>query len=111
MFNYKYTNLLHFHQIKPFLLSFFLNHMKMCVYLWRIYYNFFVMTTVSLTYNEKNKIARKTMDYLLSLGLFKVVDPVSPSRRTTLKAIEDARNGKGLTRCESFEDYLKAVSE
>ena len=30
------------------------------------------MTTISLTYNEKNKLAKTTIDFLLSLGVFKV---------------------------------------
>lgn len=29
----------------------------------------------------------------------------------TLKAIDDARNKRGVTKCNSFEEYLKAVSE
>lgn len=69
------------------------------------------MTTLSLTYNENNKIAKKTIDYILSLGIFKVEDSISPSKKKTLKAIDDARKGKNMTRCESFEDYLKAVAE
>ena len=30
------------------------------------------MTTISLTYNERNELAKKTIDFLLSLGVFKV---------------------------------------
>lgn len=29
----------------------------------------------------------------------------------TLKAIDDARNIRGVTKCNSFEEYLEAVSE
>lgn len=47
------------------------------------------MATISLSYNANNTIAVKT----------------------TLKAIDDARNKRGVTKCNSFEEYLKAVSE
>ena len=33
----------------------------------------------------------------------------TPQERKTLKAIDDARNGIGITQCDTFEDYLKAV--
>lgn len=69
------------------------------------------MTTIALTYNEKNSIARKAMDFVLSLGVFKVEESMSPAKRRTLKAIEDARKGKNITKCETFEDYLKAIAE
>lgn len=51
------------------------------------------------------------MDFLLSLGVFKVHEVSNPARRKTMKAIESARAGKDITSCETFEDYLKAVAE
>lgn len=69
------------------------------------------MTTISLTYNENNNIAKKAMEFLLSLGVFKVHKIDSPARKKTLKAIDDARNGKNITSCNTFEEYLKAVAE
>ena len=69
------------------------------------------MTSVAITYNEKNEIARKAMDFLLSLGVFKVEERTTPAKRKTLKAIEDARKGRNITQCNSFEEYLKAVAE
>lgn len=69
------------------------------------------MTTVAISYNEKNSIAKKAMEFLLSLGVFKVHEVDSPAKRKTLKAIETARAGKDVTRCETFDDYLKAVAE
>ncbi len=69
------------------------------------------MTTISLTYNERNAIAKKTISYILSLGLFKVEETASPAKRKTLKAIREAREDNNITRCETFEDYLKAVAE
>jgi len=69
------------------------------------------MTTISLTYNENNSLARKTIEYILSLGVFKATEHMSPAKRKTLKAIQDAKENRDVTTCDSFEDYLKAVSE
>ena len=69
------------------------------------------MTTISLTYNEKNQLAKKTVDFLLSLGVFKVEAYDSNTRKKTLKAIKEAKEKRNVTVCETFEDYLKAVSE
>lgn len=69
------------------------------------------MTTIALTYNEKNNIAKKAIEFLLSLGVFKVDEVKSPARKKTLKAIENARKGKDITSCNTFDDYLKAVAE
>ena len=69
------------------------------------------MATISLTYNEKNKLAKKTIDFLFSLGVFKVEAYQSDTRKKTLKAIKDAKEKRNVTICETFEDYLNAVSE
>lgn len=67
------------------------------------------MTTISLTFNERNKIARSAIEFILSLGHFKVENSISPAKKKTLKAISDARKGVNITSCNSFEDYLKAI--
>ena len=67
------------------------------------------MTTVAISYNEKNAIAKKAMEFLLSLGVFKIHEVTSPVKRKTMKAIECARTGKGVTQCDSFEEYLNVV--
>ena len=69
------------------------------------------MATISLTYNERNELAKKTIDFLLSLGVFKVETFESKIRKKTLKAIKDAKEKRNVTVCDTFEDYLKAVSE
>ena len=69
------------------------------------------MTTIALTYNEKNELAQKTIEYIMSLGCFKKKQMASPAKKRTLQAIKDAKEGKGMTTCHSFEEYLKAVSE
>lgn len=69
------------------------------------------MTTIALTYNEKNNVAKKAIEFLLSLNVFKVHEISSPAKKKTLKAIENARKGRDITSCNTFEDYLKAVAE
>ena len=69
------------------------------------------MATISLTYNERNELAKKTIDFLLSLGVFKVETFESDTRKKTLKAIKDAKEKRNVQVCDTFEDYLKAVSE
>lgn len=69
------------------------------------------MTTIALTYNEKNNVAKKAIEFLLSLNVFTVHEISSPAKKKTLKAIENARKGRDITSCNTFEDYLKAVAE
>ncbi len=69
------------------------------------------MTTIALSYNEKNNVAKKAIEFLLSLNVFKIHEISSPAKKKTLKAIENARKGRDITSCNTFEDYLKAVAE
>lgn len=70
------------------------------------------MATITLTYDGRNSIAQKALDFLLSLGIFNVgtnsSTTMSAAEKRTRKAIEELDNGKGIV-CNSFEDYLKAV--
>ena len=53
------------------------------------------MTTIQISYNEKNAMAKKTIDFLLSLGIFKVHEVVeSSAKKKTLKAIESVKKGE-----------------
>jgi hypothetical protein len=36
------------------------------------------MSTITLKYNNRNRIAKKTLDYILSLGIFEVSTSISP---------------------------------
>lgn len=69
------------------------------------------MTTIALSYNEKNNVAKKAIEFLLSLNVFKIHEISSPAKKKTLKAIENARKGRDITSCNTFEDYLKTVAE
>ena len=68
------------------------------------------MTTISLRYNERNLLAQKAIDYILSLGFFTQASEMSANKRKTLQAIEDVRAGKDVTVCNTFEEYKKAIS-
>lgn len=69
------------------------------------------MTTISLTYNERNSFAQKAIDYMLSLGLFQVHEAMSPAKKKTLKAINDAQCRRNVTQCKDFDAYLQAVAQ
>lgn len=61
------------------------------------------MATYTITINERTKAGKCLVGYLRSLG---VIDEPNDA---TLAAVTEIRNGSG-TRCNSFDDYLKAVS-
>ncbi|HBJ76769.1 MAG TPA: hypothetical protein DDY68_02785 [Porphyromonadaceae bacterium] len=69
------------------------------------------MKTIALRFNEKNKMAQKTIEYVLSLGIFTEVEPNSVAKNRTLKAIRDMKKGKDVIHCHSFKEYIDAVSE
>jgi hypothetical protein len=60
------------------------------------------MATYTVTINERTKAGRSLVGYLRSLGV------IDEPNAATLTAIQEIKNGGG-TRCDSFEDYLKAV--
>ena len=68
------------------------------------------MATIALEYNTRNSLAKKTIEYILSLGAFKVKPAYSVKKNTSLldKAIMEIKNGN-TTHCENFDDYLKKV--
>jgi hypothetical protein len=50
------------------------------------------MATITLEYSTKNSLASKTIDYILSLGAFKVKQPVTTS--TFNRSMKDLETGK-----------------
>ena len=60
------------------------------------------MGTYTITINERTKAGKSLVGYLRSLGV------IDEPNATTLAAVNEIRNGGG-TRCNSFEEYLKAV--
>jgi hypothetical protein len=65
------------------------------------------MATLTLKYNPRNLLARRTIEYILSLGVFK--SKTEEVSKTGLdKAIDEVNRGETIL-CEDFEDYLKKV--
>ncbi|MBQ7622741.1 MAG: hypothetical protein IJS66_03270 [Bacteroidales bacterium] len=61
-----------------------------------------LLIKITITVNERTKAGRSLVGYLRSLGV------IDEPNEETLAAANEIRNGGG-TRCNSFEDYLKAV--
>jgi hypothetical protein len=69
------------------------------------------MAAITLEYNTRNAMARKTIEYILSLGIFSVksaTNAVATKEAALDKAVEELETGKTV-RCENFDDYLKKV--
>ena len=68
------------------------------------------MATYTISVNERTNTGKALLALIKSLGI--LVSPVSPTsaKSTTLDAIREAMEGKGVL-CEDFEDYLKKVHE
>ena len=60
------------------------------------------MATLTVEYNTRNLLATKTIEYILSLGVFK-----TKTKGLDL-AIEQLNNGKTI-KCTDFNDYLQKV--
>jgi hypothetical protein len=70
------------------------------------------MATITLEYNTRNEIAKKTIEYILSLGIFRVKSVANAVIKKTAaldKAIEELETGKTV-HCDNFDDYLKKVN-
>ena len=69
-----------------------------------------VMATYTITLNERTSTGKALLALIKSLGvMIKPARPISENS-TTLQAIREAKEGKGIL-CEDFEDYLKKVHE
>ncbi len=68
------------------------------------------MATYTISVNERTNTGKALLALIKSLGI--LVSPVHPksTKSTTLDAIREAKEGKGVL-CEDFEDYLKKVHE
>ena len=60
------------------------------------------MATYTITVNERTKAGKSLVNYLRDLGV------IDEPNEATLAAVQEIKNGGG-TRCDTFEDYLKAV--
>jgi hypothetical protein len=65
------------------------------------------MATITLNYNPRNSVAKKTVEYIRSLGVFKIEE--GPGKRPAIDmALEEVKKGR-VTHCTDFDDYLKKV--
>ena len=65
-----------------------------------------IMTTITLQYDTENSIAKKALDFLLSLGVFKLVDKQVKITALDL-AIQDVEEGRVNTYKSSKELFEK----
>jgi len=49
--------------------------------------------TVALTYDKSNPIAKKTLDFFLSLGIFHIEKTVKSMTKSMQKALEEEKKG------------------
>jgi hypothetical protein len=59
------------------------------------------MATITLSYNPRNLIAKKTVAYILSLGVFKTI-----TKSAIDLSLEDVKKGR-VTTHKSTADYFK----
>lgn len=53
-----------------------------------------IIMTITLSYNPKNRLARTTMDYILSLGVFTLIDkPQAVRKPLQRKSIRGSNQG------------------
>jgi hypothetical protein len=62
------------------------------------------MATLIIEYDARNKFARKTIDYILSLGIFKV----KHSSSGIDEALKDVKEGR-VYKAESVDDMFKKI--
>lgn len=62
------------------------------------------MAQITLEYNARNTYAKKTIEYILSLGFFKKVDTTSID-----KSLQEARKGNTNT-YKSVDDFFEKIS-
>ena len=62
------------------------------------------MTTITLSYNERNKTAQAVVKFIEGLGIFKILKDDEPNA-TTIKAIEEVKSGKTY-KASSLQDML-----
>ena len=77
------------------------------------------MATMTLSYNPRNNMAQRTIEYILSLGLFKTVeepylyDPETGKRlnKRTMDTIRKARLGEDVYHLEGGVNELRQIVE
>ena len=62
------------------------------------------MSTITISYDSRNKTAQAVVKFIESLGIFKILKDEEPNQ-ITVKAIEEARAGKTY-KASSVDDML-----
>lgn len=62
------------------------------------------MKTITLTYDGRSSIAKKGLEYILSLGVFEVQGDYKPNEET-LEAMKELREGEGKA-YDSVEEMI-----
>lgn len=64
------------------------------------------MATITLSYDARNVIAKKTVAYILSLGVFKTIN----NKSAIDLSLEDVKKGR-VTTHKSTADYFKNLKD
>jgi hypothetical protein len=63
------------------------------------------MATIILKYDARNVMAKKIVDFIKSTGVFSISE--SDVNKETLKAIEEAKKGKNVTRVTNHKKFIE----
>ena len=66
------------------------------------------MATITLNYNARNPIASKTIEYILSLGVFKTEEKQKKMSGIDI-ALQEVKEGK-VTTYENVDDLLRKIN-
>ena len=66
-------------------------------------YENYTMAEITLKYDARNSIAKRTIEFILSLGVFKKVEPNAIDL-----SLKEVREGK-ITKHKSVDDYFKKI--
>mgnify|MGYP007022188131 CR=1 FL=1 len=71
----------------------------------RVIINYTGMKRIVLKYNERNSLAKKTIDYILSLGVFEIEE----KNFSLDESLQEAKDGK-INVYESVDDFFRKIS-
>ena len=66
------------------------------------------MTTMTITYDGRNKAARAIAEMLRSMDFIHVSEPASRPKNSVDRSLAEFERGE-TTVCDTFEDYLRSI--
>ena len=63
------------------------------------------MAKITLKYDSRNYIAKKTLDLIKTLGVFEIENANS----VTIKAMRESKTGKNITKAKNSKDLFKKL--